>query len=778
MARIYLIFFLSGISGLIYEVVWLRMLTRVLGCTVYATSIILAAFMAGLAIGSYLIGKYGGKVKDQMRLYATLEAGIGISAMALTFLLNLLVPVYKAVYSMAGGQRLGLTIFQSITMFLIFLIPTILMGGTLPIISSYTRRCEKALAKRLGYLYGLNTFGAVAGVLAAGFYLIGSSGETRTLLIGALINLAVALTAFAIARNDDLSGGAARCAQEGASPASSSPSLPDHSVGVRKLVLAAYCLNGFIMMAYEVIWTRIFQIQVGTSIYAFSLMLAFYLLGIALGSVAGGRFANRINNPLAVFGISQLFISTYAVSGLYIFTVFSASFSWSEIIPANVLLMPQLIIVPITFISGFIFPVISRIYIKDEAGVSRGVGLLYSMNTLGCILGSLICGFALVGSLGTRNTILLLSALGAFAGVTVYFKASSGIRGLKMKIAIAGLLSGALILGAMSPDPFMTAVHERMKIFLRGPSDEATLLYHKEAARATTTVFSYKHGPLSKQLLINGVGMTKLCIETKLMAHLPILLARDPEDVLVICFGMGTALRSAWAHKTLKCDVVELVEEEYECFKYFHADGPRILADPRVRHFTDDGRNFLLMRDKKYDVITLDPSPPLYSAGSVNLYSKEFFELCRSRLKEEGIMCLWIPPDSATEVRMIMKTFYTVFPNTYVCGGPYYGGFFMLGFMSESRPDVSRLIRDEKEKDVVDDLNEWDTSDKPSMSRLLVLKPPELAKFVEGAPVITDDRPYTEFFLWRALFDKFYKYQLNAKSLVDWRDDRLKGPKK
>lgn len=775
--RIYLLFFLSGISGLIYEIVWLRILTRMLGSTVYATSIILASFMAGLAIGSYLIGKYGGSVKNQLRFYAFLEMGIGLSAMVLTFSFKGLMPVYKIIYSMAGGERLALTAFQSAAMFAILLIPATLMGGTLPALGAYTRRCENIFTKRVGYLYGLNTLGAVIGVLAGGIYLIGSAGETATLLIGVLINLTVSLAAFTISRDDATRDETAPDQMKSTGALRGSPASSLYDDGVRKLVLIVYGLNGFVMMSYEVIWSRIFQINIGTSIYAFSVMLAFYLAGISLGSLFGGRFAGKAKNTLSIFGSSQLFIALYGIIGIYIFTVFR-SISVFSIDPdlENVLAMPILIILPVTFVSGFIFPIVSRGYVKGETDLRGAVGRLYAVNTLGCIAGSLITGFVFIELFGTRNTMLVLAGLNAIAGMIVCYNAFPGARRHWSKACAWSSLILAIILGILSPDPFMSALDKAVKRGLGKDFDKMKVSYHKEKTSATVTVLIKEGEYFRKWLLINGIGMTSLCVETKLMSHLPILFNQDPKDLLVVCFGMGTALRSALVYSQLRCDVVELVGAEYECFKYFHANGPEILADPRVHRYVDDGRNFLLMRPKKYDVITVDPSPPIHSAGAVNLYSKEFFELCRKRLRGGGVMCLWIPPWAFSEVRMIMKTFQAVFPNTYVYGGPYYPGFYMVGFIDDHKPPAfDRFFQADADKAVMDDLNEW-SNNMPtarSMLDLLVLKPDQLARFVEDVPVITDDHPYTEFFLWRSVFDKTYQWQLNAVILNDLKNKLL-----
>jgi spermidine synthase len=258
-----------------------------------------------------------------------------------------------------------------------------------------------------------------------------------------------------------------------------------------------------------------------------------------------------------------------------------------------------------------------------------------------------------------------------------------------------------------------------------------------------------------KQILINGTSMTSLCSETKIMAHLPILLNPHTKNILVICYGMGTCLRSAVTHKEVNCDVAELVGEEFKVGSYFHANAVEVLNNKRVHHYADDGRNFLLLHDKKYDVITIDPAPPIWSAGTVNLYTLEFFKLCKQRLNDSGILCLWIPPAPYSEAKMIMKSFYDVFPNSYVYRGPHYKGLYMTGYVTYYPPNIARFDSAASNPAIMADLNEWDPIAPKSPSQLLqleVLNPTTLAEFVNGTKEVSDVHPYTEFPLWRRVF--------------------------
>jgi len=772
---IYLLFFLSGISGLIYEIVWLRVLIRVLGSTVYATSIVLSAFMAGLAVGSYVLGRFVDKSKNPLRLYATLELGVGLSAIALFFLFDQLIPIYRSIYSWVGGSRPALSFFQSLLLFGCLLVPTSLMGGTLPVLSAHTKLYRTAFAIRVGNLYGLNTLGAVLGVVGSGLFTLGSIGELNTVFIGVFINLMVSLIAFSLSTaTTKLQVSPASGETKAAPQKPKIEYISPYSLSTRRMVIIAYALNGFAALAYEVVWTRMFQLHLGTSIYAFSMMLGVYLTGVAGGSIWGGKYINKLKDPLGFFGLAQIFIALYSVLGLYLFTIFKPVST--RIALFNIIMLPVVMVLPITFVLGLIFPAVSRSYVEKEEEVGSGVGRLYSMNTLGCIFGSLVSGFILIKLLGTKGTILALAGVNLAIGLAIALKSSARDKSFRYLRPIYIGLVLSIGLGIFSPDPFFSVLKKEIHKIL---GEDLEIYYHKESISATTTAFGSQIQPLSKYLWINGIGMTFLCTETKLMAHLPILLNENPQDILVVCFGMGTTLRSARVHKYMQCDVVELVPETYECYKYFHKDGPEVLADPRVHHYVDDGRNFLLMRDKKYDVITMDPAPPLWSAGTVNLYALEYFELCRSRLKPKGIMCLWVPPHAFTEVRMIMRTFQSVFPNATVWRGSKYPGFYLLGSMEPLKVNPERFRQAYQDKDILNDITEWDTlvSTPEAMLGLYLLSPAELSAFVRGEPIITDNHPYTEFPLWRQTFHPYRKYNLNAEVVQYWKQ-QMRGVKK
>ncbi|MBN4051194.1 fused MFS/spermidine synthase, partial [bacterium AH-315-M05] len=687
---IYLIFFLTGISGLIYQTVWLRVLSRVLGSTTEAASITISSFMLGLSLGSYFIGRYSKKYLNHFRLYAWLELGIAVSAVGVFFLFERLVPLYVTIFEATGEDIFLFRFFQATILFVLLLIPTFLMGGTLPLLSSAMLSHEKTFTRMMGYLYGLNTLGAMAGVLLSGFITIGIIGELNTMLTGVFFNLVAGVAVLAFVRKPKMAPVEVKTKVNNETSKFKKAIAPTLPEAARNFIVIAYAIVGFCSLALEVVWIRIFQLPLGTAIYAFSAVLTVYLGGSALGSYVFGKYFTRLSSLLETAGLTIILIGLWGLAGIYLFEF---AIPWqqdpSQLFEISDVYVPLLVIFPITFMLGFIFPVVTRIYVSSEQETASKVGKLYSLNTFGCILGALAAGYLFIPHAGTYKTIIIVSLINIAVGFRLIFYETKMFKPVLRIAFLTATVIAAMFMIFPSSDPYYKVVNNFIR---KGFRLGFQIKYHKETPTATVTALTSTVDPMERHLLVNGVGVTRLCVETKLMAHLPILLHRNPKDMLIICYGMGTSLRSAVAYKDLKIDQVELVSELYEINDIYHANGKEILANPRVSAYVDDGRNFLLMRTKKYDVISIDPAPPIWSAGTVNLYTTEFIQLCRDHLNENGIFCLWIPPSAFTEVKMIMKSFLSVFPQTEVYRGPYFAGFYMMGYLNYYAPEPQRFI--------------------------------------------------------------------------------------
>jgi spermidine synthase len=734
---ILLLFFLSGISGLIYEVVWLRMLSRVLGVTNYATAVTLAAYMAGLGIGSYIWGRIGDKSKHLIKTYAWLQLSIAAAAVITPFLFNVSVPLYKGVYALSNDSRAVVNIFRIIISFFTLLIPTILMGGTLPVLAAYTTKQDKMFGSNLSLLYGFNTLGAVLGVLLSGFITIGTLGEWGTILIGVAINLIVAEGSLILSGNKKGAGG-----EEKNMPAArvkKDVPISPYSDNIRKLVLASIMISGFTSLAYEVIWTRQLILYLNVTIYAFSGMLAVFLAGVALGSLAINSFINKTKSPLLAFGVLEMILGFLSILNLYIFRRL-------EVMPLTRIISPLILVFPMSFVFGMIFPVASTCYAKSVNKTGSSVAAVYGFNTIGNVLGSAITGFILIAVIGSAGSLLLLAAINVLTGFVLLCMENGKPWPLKLKYAAILPVVLLMIPNIINKDVFFNVVRDEYGLWGKG----SRIYYHKESTQGTLTSFVKNNW---KFLDLNGVGQTKLCTETKLMAHLPMLIADDPKKFLIICFGMGTILKSASVYRDLQIETVELVPEIYKCFKYYHPDAEGLLQNKNLKMTAEDGRNFLLLSRDKYDVISVDPSPPISSAGTVNLYTKEFFQMCREHLTPGGVMCMWFPGGKDADRYMVLNTFMNVFPEMTAWSGPNNWGFYMIGKLKRIKIQVSRLSAFFKNKEIIADLSEYDKSC-VKMGQLLglyFLDPESMGPETKKYPVITDDHPYTEFPLFRGI---------------------------
>ena len=447
------IFFGSGVSGLIYEVVWLRMLARIMGVTIYATSTVVAAFMAGLALGSFLLGRFIDRREDPLRVYALLEVLIGASALLVPLIFSLSLPLYRYLYATSGENQLLITVLRTFICFFALVLPTTLMGGTLPTLTSWLVKRGNLFGKSFGLLYGINTLGAVFGALISGFVTLEFLGELRTTLLGVFLNFLVAGLAYTIyqkevktpegpALNQPLSGAALR---------QISP-YPDK---IRRVVLLAFMLSGFTSLAYEVIWTRQLILFLQTSIYAFSGMLVVFLAGLALGSIFMRNRADRFVRPLVIFGILELVIGFLSIANLYLFPALDG-YAINMVLDRFYvsLAAPVMIVFPLTFLFGMIFPTASVCYARDISETGASVGWLYSANTIGSILGALLAGFCLIPFWGSTNAVVLLALLNVGLGLLLLWMDSRGTLRTKLSYLMVIPLLFILISQVKAKGPF------------------------------------------------------------------------------------------------------------------------------------------------------------------------------------------------------------------------------------------------------------------------------------------------------------------------------------
>ncbi|OGP84846.1 MAG: hypothetical protein A2Y95_09150 [Deltaproteobacteria bacterium RBG_13_65_10] len=621
------------------------------------------------------------------------------------------------------------------------------MGATLPLLADFLRRgAGDSRAWRVGILYASNTFGAALGSLAAGFVLIESIGVRGTSEAAVLMNLLVALWAFTAARRSKALPDVPR--EEAVKP----------WVPGARIALALAGAGGALALASEVLWTRTLEILMGNSTYAFDLILLVYLLGLACGGACVSWAVKRTERLFLALVTIQIATGLCVLLAVGAFDALGAWFGRHtfQVIPPGAILLDYLaiaaLLLPMALVTGATFPVVTRILDPDAQEASgTKVARVYAWNTVGAVLGSLLAGLVIAPRMDYFQSIELLAALYALIGLVAIL--TLVFRGIWRRRSPAAWGVGALAAGVGTLALVFASGDSQYLKHLEGRGGATHVVFHKPGRQGVTTVISDSLEKGSATILmINGAGMTRKAVATKMMAHLPLLLHPAPRKTLIIGFGMGTTYRSAISHGG-KVTVVELVSEVFEAFDWFFADAERVRRYPRGRMVVNDGRNFLALSKERFDVITIDPPPPINAAGVTHLYSKEFLELARAHLNEGGIMAHWIPlPGSLAGVddretfMGLLETFHQVFSHTLMIRGIPPMGLHVLGSSRPIAVSDRRLRERLRRPAVAADLNEWGNVPVNYFSHLSFYRAPDVP-----LEPLTDDRPYLEFDLLRSL---------------------------
>ncbi len=749
------LFFLSGISGLLYEVAWTRMLHLLFGDTVLAVSTVLASFMAGLALGSFWSGRYVDRRPRVLGVYAALEAGIAVSAVLLPAALHALTPLYVWLHQHLHDSVWLLSVVRFVLAFCLLCVPTFLMGATLPVLSRYMVRNHATLGWSVGTLYALNTGGAVIGCFAAGYVLLGRVGLSRTVWIGAALNLAIAL-AVSVGR---------RWIGEAPHPPEPAPVAPGgaphatvHARATVRRVLWSFALSGCAALSYEVIWTRALAFFIGNSTYAFSAMLTTFLCGLALGSLLFARLSDRRANPVALLGALQVGIGVYGVLTIAIFgRLFYGLDTWWEGFSDAywgtpiwlTFLKTFVVILPPTVCMGATFPLVSKIVAHGPQVVGRSVGTAYACNTLGAIVGSWLSGFVAIPLLGMHQSLVLTSLLSVAVGSVLL--ASGSVRPLRQGVVYASVLALFVVVVVATP---------RLRFADIAGEPEKQVLHYEEGVAGVVKVATDIYD--RKLLSINGwsvagtgtpnpdVALVNDYPEVqKMLAHLPMLLHAAPRQVLVIGFGAGGTAWSLTRYASLQqLDIVEFVPGVIRAARFFPEVNHGVLADPRLRVIIDDGRNYLLVTPRTYDVVSVDTLDPKH-AGNGNLYTREFYELSRRVLKPGGIFVQWLPyhqVDNAS-LKLIARTFQEVYPHATMWLNRFKGYTLLLGTLEPLRIDVARLDAHFQTPAVQQDLAEVHVATPWQLLEGLTMRADTLRRYTAGSARLNSyDQPYVEFY--------------------------------
>ncbi|MFC2140530.1 fused MFS/spermidine synthase, partial [Candidatus Auribacterota bacterium] len=671
----YLLFFLSGITGLVYETIWVRIFTTVFGNTTYSVTAVLTAFLSGLGLGSYLFGRYIDGKKNNLKICSQLEFCIGITGIAVPLLIKFLEPFYAYIYQHLTTSLSILTAIKFILSFWIMLIPTFFMGATLPVLSSFLVNRADQINIRVGCLYAFNTLGAALGCFLTGFVFIKTFGVQKTIYIAACINFLLSLIFFIF--HKILAPYSFIQKDREKDDTSIIPLQESYLV----LLLICFCFAGFTSLAYEVIWTRLLVFILKTTIYSFSIMLTTFLLGIGLGSFLFSIIGRKIhvNSYWKLFGFIECLIGLFGIISIILFGKFEyfvqyLTVTWKQLFIQKFLLSATFMFVP-TLLMGMTFPIASRLYSQHLNHIGRSIGSIYSINTLGSIVGACLTGFFIIPLLGTQNSIIFIALLNLFIGTMMIclnpvpkIKVSLRYWGIIIVIWIIGIVSIILI-----PQNYLFHYYS---IGEKAVDSEAKILYAHEDAAGITTVHQHRDGNkviATGSINVAGTGKT-LRSTQKLQAHIPLLLHPQPKKVCQIGFGSGETSHLVLKYNIDGLDLVEISPGVLKAAdKYFREVNKGVVAHERFNSIIMDGANYLRLTKQKYDLIMNDAIWPFY-AGNSGLYTREHFLAGKEHLNEYGIMSSWLPLTMDFEsFKILITTFHSVFPyvNFWLVGDHY-----------------------------------------------------------------------------------------------------------
>ncbi len=799
-------FFLSGIAGLVYEVVWARLLERVMGASVYSITTVLTVYMAGLALGSFLAGKFIDRRDDPLRIFGFLQGAIGIYCLLVPAIVAATIPIYRAAYqSMTAGFH-TFSLVRFLISGLVLLVPTTLMGATLPVLSKYMTRRFERVGQTVGGLYAINTLGAVVGSFAAGFILMPGLGMTGTIVAASAINIVVAGLVLLLYRSER--AGAAAKLQPGKSERSKkketaarkaaqeeapvragetphSPQAP-RMKPVLAFALVAFALSGFAAMVYQVAWMRTLSLVVGSSVYAVSTILTAYILGLGLGAAVFSKYVDRLRDPVQSMGVLELAIGAASLAVVPILgrlplamvgIVERFSDSFGALMAAQFGLVFIVILVP-TLIMGAVFPTVVRLFTTRLEAIGRSVGDVYASNTLGAIFGSFAGGFLLIPALGIQRSIAVavIVNLALGAGLIALSPAATRARRL-IGFAVAAVILTLFLPNVPRWDPVIMSsgaylyadMYSEQAETFGGDLEDAVkvygkVLYHEEGVVTTVTVRQARD-----ELYLQANGKTEASTgpdmkTQKLLAHVPMMLHDDPKWVLVIGLASGVTVGAAEKYDVEMIDCVEIAPAMVEVARtYFAEANDHCLEDPRVNIIVEDGRNHVAFTDRRYDVMISQPSNP-WIAGISNLFTHEFFELARERMNPGGVVGFWFHAYNMTpdEFRMIVRTFAEAFENTSLWELDPGVDYMLVGTLNETTIDYELLTDRLADESIGADLLSVGLDEALDYTGLFVFGPSRVDDYAAGAPIHTDDNLELEFSAPRSMHRQSKAEQFEA----------------
>ena len=765
-----LCFILSGATGLIYEVLWARMLGLVFGATTLAVSTVLAAFMGGLALGSALAGKFAQRIRKPLSVYGLMEILIAVYALLVPLLFRWIDHVYVLIWQQLQPGNFTFSLWRFFLSGVVLLVPTTLMGATLPVLAAALVRSSDRDSNSVTRLYACNLAGAILGTLAAGFVLLPWLGVRTTIAVAAALNIIVGAIAILLQRRSQSHTDAgAKVEVE-----DSAPAVDGGGFGF----FAAF-VSGFVTIGTQVSWTRVLTMIIGSSTYAFSIVVALFLIGLALGAWIVAR-KDRSRSLRSTILLVEVLTALSLLLSLFVLNKTPALLitlglslhvaSWLGLLGLQILSATLLILVPAVWM-GMVMPLV-LVWASSEGkkAVAR-VGRSYAINTVGAIAGAFMTGFILIPKASTRFTLLFAAVCCLIvAGVAYRPVSSGGDPALKRSLAIGLTFVSIIVLFIVAPrmnlaDLSIGAYDSLVRVIAKtregvtenGPDrpDVHELLMYEEGPTATVSV---RRDQDTVSLAINGRANASDSIydmPTQVMlGQLPLLIAPRIENGLIIGYATGITVGAMLQSPIQSVTCVELERGTVAASEFFNHINNRPLDDPRTKLIIDDARTFLRVTPNRYDIIVSEPSHP-WVPGVANLFTEEFFELGRARLREDGIWVQWVQiyQLSTESLRSVLATYHKVFPHVLVfrVGGLNKGKDLLL--IGSNQPlNLDRLTERIGDQRIAAELARVDLKSEADVRGWFVCDESRLGPAVAGAKINTDDNMHIEMTVPREAF--------------------------
>lgn len=783
-------FFLSGTAGLIYQILWARMIDKIVGSAPFAVATVLSIFMGGLALGSYIAGRTIDRISSKSKLlsiYGKVELAVGLYGLLLPLLLFAVKPLYVSAYNLLFDHFLLYQLFSFLGCAVLLIIPTTLMGVTLPVLCRYYVVNLGHIGIRTGRLYGINTFGAMAGALLCGLVLIARLGMYGSLMTAVGINLLVGILCIGLARKHHHAIALETAAEKSGSRRPKRQTLQEAAPGhpstidnrVFPWALFIFFISGFCAMAYEVFWTRLLGLIIGPTTYSFTLVVTTFIAGLALGSILFGWLADRVNKPFWLLVTSQfcaaflaLFISQFLGHSQFFFSKLIYVFrdNFGEMLFIKSLVLFFLLVGPTIFL-GAAFPLVNKIRTRSLPALGKSIGNAYAVNTIGAILGSFIAGLILIPFCGKENGLKLAVTLQATVAMAALIATET--RRLKKIRSWRLALSAVVLVGALlvkypswnrsilsggwyhrydelkphfSTTSWFEAAWKGSTILSQHKKNSSTLVFYGDGIAGFTTV----------EKEVDSIGATHYSLYNSgkadasthpgdrstqtLLAHFPLLFHPNPENVMVLGLASGMTAGEALLYPVKRMDVLEISDQVLEACLFFAPWNNDCLSNPTTNVIVQDGRNHLELTRETYQVIISEPSNP-WMAGLANLFTLEFFKTVKDRLSDDGIFVQWIHSYEMdwSSFAMVGRTFAEVFPDGLLLKTSS-SDFLLVGFKEEKQLDLATADRNihyaKKSTNIT-------IRDSKPFFRMIATE--DLKAFFGSGPLHTDNLPLLEF---------------------------------